>query len=59
MIGRHQAKWFGVQGAGKKYNAGEDLFFRFQEGKIAEAWVLFDVDLKKEQFGFRSLTPDC
>ncbi len=40
------------------YNTGEDLFLRFQEGRIAEAWVLVDVDPKKEQFGFRSLPPD-
>ena len=56
--GTHQGEWFGAQATGKKYNAGEDLFFRFQEGKMAEAWLLVDVDLKKEQFGFRSLPPD-
>ena len=56
--GTHTGEWSGAQATGKKYSSDEDMFFRFQDGKIAEIWVLVDIDVKKEQLGFRSLPPD-
>jgi hypothetical protein len=34
------------------------MFFRLRNQKIAEMWVLVDMDDKKEQLGFRWLPPE-
>lgn len=49
--GRHQATFFGVEATGREIAWAGAAFFRIENGRIAELWVLGDIDSVKEQLG--------
>lgn len=49
--GRHRGDFFGVAPAGKTVRWAGASFFRMAEDRIAELWVLGDVDSVKQQLG--------
>jgi steroid delta-isomerase-like uncharacterized protein len=51
--GTHRAKFFGVEGSGRAIQWSGAAFFTMRGGRIAELWVLGDVDGIKRQ-----LAPD-
>ncbi len=49
--GRHQAEFFGVAATGREIEWAGAAFFRIDQERIAELWVLGDIDSVKEQLG--------
>lgn len=49
--GRHRGDFFGMAPAGKTVRWAGASFFRMAEDRIAELWVLGDVDSVKQQLG--------
>ncbi len=50
------AEWFGLQPSGKTWSVTEQVFFRFEKGKIVEAWEDYDEYAMRQQLG--ALPPD-
>lgn len=40
--GKHVAEFMGVKSKNKEISVSEMMFFRFENGKIAEAWEIYD-----------------
>lgn len=53
--GQHTSVFFGVPPTGKEVSWNGAAFFRIEEGKIKELWVLGDVDSLKQQLGLARL----
>lgn len=51
FAGRHQGPFFGVEATGREISWAGAAFFGFAGGRIAELWVLGDVDAVKAQLG--------
>lgn len=51
FAGRHQGPFFGVEATDREIAWAGAAFFRMAEGRIAELWVLGDVDAVKAQLG--------
>ncbi|MEI6641293.1 MAG: ester cyclase [Novosphingobium sp.] len=51
FAGVHRGKFFGVEATGREISWAGAAFFGFLEGRIAELWVLGDVDAVKAQLG--------
>lgn len=49
--GRHQAEFFGVAATGRDIEWAGAAFFRVDQDRIAELWVLGDIDSVKQQLG--------
>ena len=49
--GRHQGDFFGVAPSGEMVCWAGAAFFRIADGRIAELWVLGDIDSVKQQLG--------
>ena len=49
--GRHQAAFFGIAAKGREIAWAGAAFFRDENGRIAEVWVLGDIDAVKAQVG--------
>ena len=49
--GKHQAEFFGVGATGRVITWTGAAFFRVHDGRIAELWVLGDIDSVKTQLG--------
>lgn len=49
--GVHRGPFFGVEPTGREVSWAGAAFFGFAEGRIAELWVLGDVDAVKAQLG--------
>ncbi len=49
--GTHQAPFFGREATGKSIEWAGAAFFKMREGRIAELWVLGDIDAVKQQLG--------
>lgn len=49
--GVHQARFFGVDATGAEIRWAGAAFFTFSAGRIADLWVLGDVDGVKQQLG--------
>lgn len=49
--GRHQATFFGIEATGKEIKWAGAAFFTVKDGRLAELWVLGDVDSVKQQLG--------
>ena len=48
---QHRAPLFGIEATGREIAWAGAAFFRIEEGRIAEIWVLGDVDSVKQQLG--------
>jgi steroid delta-isomerase-like uncharacterized protein len=51
MQGTHAGELMGIPPTGKRVDAGVMLFFRFEEGKIAEEWIEFNQLSVLQQIG--------
>ena len=51
FAGRHQGRFFGVDATDREISWAGAAFFGFAGGRIAELWVLGDVDAVKAQLG--------
>ncbi len=49
--GKHQAEFFGVEATGSEVAWAGAAFFRTKDARIAELWVLGDIDSVKGQLG--------
>lgn len=49
--GRHIGEWMGITPSGKSWNNYGVLFFRLQEGKIIDIWMLFDIPNHVKELG--------
>ncbi len=49
FAGRHQGALFGVAATGRSIEWAGAAFFRVAEGRLAEIWVLGDIDAVKRQ----------
>ena len=49
--GKHQAEFFGVEATGAEVKWAGAAFFRTKDARIAELWVLGDIDSVKAQLG--------
>jgi predicted ester cyclase len=47
--GTHRAKFFGIEGTGRKVHWSGAAFFAMRGGRIASLWVLGDIDGLKRQ----------
>jgi steroid delta-isomerase-like uncharacterized protein len=47
--GRHQGPLLGLPASGRRFRYDAAAFFRCREGRIAEAWVLGDVEALRRQ----------
>jgi predicted ester cyclase len=54
--GIHRGELFGVAASGNMVRWSGAAFFRMAEGRIAELWVLGDVDSVKRQLGSNAST---
>ncbi len=43
LVGTHQGEFQGIAPTGRKVKVSGNHLYRFEEGKIAEAWQLYDV----------------
>jgi predicted ester cyclase len=57
QMGTHEGTWADAAPTGKMFRVREFMFFQMRDSKVAELWVLVDIDEKKEQLGFRWLPP--
>lgn len=51
FAGRHQGPFFGVEATGREIAWAGAAFFHMADGRIAQLWVLGDVDAVKAQLG--------
>jgi steroid delta-isomerase-like uncharacterized protein len=49
--GKHRGAFFGVEATGREINWAGAAFFRIKGERIAELWVLGDIDSVKQQLG--------
>lgn len=49
--GTHQGPWFGNEPTGKPVTVDEMMFFRFEDGLLAEMWEVDDQLSMREQLG--------
>ncbi len=49
--GTHRAEFFGVGATGREIKWAGAAFFRIENGRIAELWVLGDIDSVRRQLG--------
>ena len=45
------AEWYGLPPTGRMMNVTEMMFFRLQNGKVAEAWEDYDEYVQRQQLG--------
>jgi predicted ester cyclase len=43
FTGTHSGDWFGVKATGRKVNGGFSDFWRIENGRLAENWVMVDM----------------
>jgi predicted ester cyclase len=51
FTGRHTGRFFGVAPTNKTVSWNAVALFKFRDGKVADLWVLGDVDNLKQQLG--------
>ena len=51
ITGTHQGEFWGIESTNKKIDTTIIDFFRFEDGKIAERWGLFDIYELMKQLG--------
>ena len=57
LTGRFMQEWWGIPATGNKTNIYFGQFYLMREGKIAEAYVIFDLLAVMRQAGFQILSP--
>ena len=57
LTGTFAKDWLGIPATGKKTNIHFGQFYRLQDGKIAEGYVMYDILAVMRQAGFQVLPP--
>ena len=51
VTGTHTGEWMGIPPTGKKFSINNAYFARVADGKMAEAWGVFEFSLLRQQLG--------